>query len=204
MKNFLIIIFSALSFSIYAGEIVPGKIIYDNKTIEVEFDVATIPISGDINFLRIQKGIKYRTGKTGEFIVLKPTEAKEVFFKLSGQEIEMISLPNNMTRKGKKSTGNPRIFLRNIIRNDKMSFFKYYHLSLDHTLTSFYWVGDEKPIFLKAGDEKCMKPRWIGYNKDMKAYFKDCPPVYSKITQGNFPWENAIDAVKLYNLKCGN
>tara|TARA_B110000211_G_C14008203_1_gene521835 strand:+ start:648 stop:1262 length:615 start_codon:yes stop_codon:yes gene_type:complete len=203
MKNLITLLFLFISVSLLGSEIVSGEIIYSDNTIKVEFKIPTIPISGDINFMKIQKGVKYRKNKNQDFITLLPGEAKEYNFKLLNQEIEMVSLLKDRPKKGKTSTSKERIFLRNIVRGEKMSFYKYYHISIYQTITNLYRVGDERPIFKKSTDEYCSGPSWYSYSSDMKAYFRDCNELIKRFKNNQFPWERAIDAAKFYNLECG-
>lgn len=184
-----------------------GKIIFDNDTLEVTFDIPVTLISEDIRFERIQQGLTYFVKKKHNK-TLSPDEAKEIWFLYDEEWITMVSVNNSM-KLGGNFIKNENIFLRKVYEG-RLSVYKYYYESRSPGGTranEHLSTGNRNPIesdfIFQKEKESPIHVKEFGFRKDMSSYFSDCPELSKKIKEKDFKFPDLSDIVSFYNTICG-
>ncbi|WP_028981455.1 hypothetical protein [Sporocytophaga myxococcoides] len=203
-KIFLVVFFALILSSKLLAEKVKGKIILENDTIDVTFDIPVDYFSLEINYESLQQRIKY-IDSTGNKKVLHPEDAKEIRFKYEFENIRMLSRENSLLLGNPFSRGS-HIFLKLEI-DGRLKLFKYYHTqhigggynSGTGTVSSGSAYSSEGFILQKENTELKKIKR---FKKDMPEYFSDCTKLVEKIENKEFSESDMDLIVKFYNSKC--
>ncbi len=179
-----------------------GKIIYENDTIDVVFDIPAKMISQEPNYQVLQYKVKYFNEK-GKKIVLKPEHAIEIQFTHHSKVIRMLSRPNTLGF----GRSNSKVFLKLEV-DGFLKLFSFFFTqgspgtySASTGVTGAYNYNLERYV-LQKGNEELKKAKSLSFKKDMFAYLGDCPRLTDKIDNKDFKKDDIEFVVKFYNANC--
>lgn len=201
----LIIIGLILSFKSEAKKI-EGKILFENDTISVTFNIPIKFFSQEPNFEKLQYKVKYFDSE-GNKIIIRPDQAKEIQFSYVFENIRMISRHNSLGL-GNIFSKSSNIFLR-LEADGNLKLFNYYYTQSSPgmyngatgTMTGGYSYSVEGFI-LQKGDGELKRPKGLTFKKDMIEYFSDCPALVEKIENKVFRKNDMAAIVTFYNTNC--
>lgn len=200
-RIYLLIVIVLVSACKLEAKKIEGKILFDNDTIVVTFNIQVDFFTREPNYKKLQYKIKYYDA-TGKKIVLRPGQAKEIQFQHGGKTVRMLSRSNSLR------LGNSNIYLKLEI-DGTLKLFNYYYTqsspgmynSSTGTTTGNYSYGVEKYI-LQRGDGELKRPKGLTFKKDMVEYFSDCPALIEKIESKAFRKNDLEFIVNFYNSNC--
>jgi len=199
-KIFLLVVFALILSSKLQAKKVEGKILFENGTIDVTFDIPVDLFTKELLFESIQYRIKY-VDSTGKNIILKPSDAKEIRFKYDFENVRMISMQNSLGL-GHLLSKTDYIFLKIEIDN-KLKLFKFYEkntISSGGGTTGGSYTTER--IILQKRNEELKMIRNSKFKKEMPEYFSDCPKLAEKIEKKEYQIDDMDIIVRYYNSTC--
>ena len=187
---------------------VEGKIIFENDTLEVVFDIPTNIFTKQPDYEKLQYRVKY-VDSEGKKMVLKSDKAKEIQFKIGEENVRMLSRINTLGS-GMLFSTNRNIFLK--LEDDGiLKLFKFFYTQRNTTMpnspTGVMMGGSsysQETYMLQKGEGELKKPKFLSFKKDMAAYLSDCPSMVEKIEIKDFRYNDIPSMVEYYNSNCGN
>ena len=183
-----------------------GKILYENDTIDVIFEIPLRLFSQEPNYKKIQYKITYFDSRGGKK-VLKPGDAREIRFSHENDQIRMLSRNNTLGIEDIYSFKSD-IFLK-LELDGELRLFMYYTTNTvpgvyngsSGTISGGYTENIEKYVFQK-GNGELKRPKSISFKNDMVEYFSDCPKLSQKIDNQEFGKKDIKAIVSFYNSNC--
>jgi hypothetical protein len=205
-RIYLLLIFSLILTFKLEGKRIEGKIIFENDTLFVTFNIPFKSFGQEIYYEKLQSKIKYYNA-SGDIIVLKPDKAKEIQFKYKSDNVRMLSR-NNTLGLGSIFSTNSNIFLKLEI-DGRLKLFNYFftqrspgtYNATTGMTTGGFTYGMEKYILQKEEDA-LFRPISLTFRKDMVEYFRDCPALVERIENKDFRMSDLGSIVSFYNLNC--
>jgi hypothetical protein len=201
----LITTFLVLFYHAYARKI-QGVIIMNGRQKEVTFDIKVPLLADEPNFERIQYKVKYYD-EAGKKRTLRPEDAEEIRFDYDGMEVRMISCANTLGA-GSLFANVSRIFLK-LEMDGPLKLYRFYYRQ---TSPGYYGgAGGYSPgtsytvdnLIFQKGNGPLKLPRSIGWKKDMREYFSDCPALQDRIEDKALRRKDIEAIVMYYNQNCG-
>lgn len=206
-RIFFVLTVLIFTYSHLKAKKVDGKILYEDDTVNVTFNIPVKLLLQEPNYERIQYKIKFYDS-SGKKVVLKPDQAKEIRFMYGSQEIRMLSRPNSL-QSGIIFSINSNIFLKLEI-DGELKMFSYYYTQnspgMYNTSTGMaspgYAYSVERYILQKENEE-LKRLKGLSFRKDMMEYFIDCPALSRKIEDRVLKKSDLEAIVRFYNSNCG-
>ena len=196
-----------LSFTNADARKIPGQVVdRDGNVKEVTLRVPFKFLRSTPDFESLQARIVYFDA-SGQRIVLRPDDAREISFVFKGQEVRMLSVLNTIGAGAPMFGRNKNIFLHLKV-DGKLKLFNYYE-----TQTTGGGVVNGVPMqneytqdydVLQLADQEPMQPRGLSFRKDMMEYLADCPIVTNLIESRDLKRRDTELIVMMYNDKCGD
>lgn len=207
MKKLLLVILVVVSaISSSEAEKIKGKIIFQDDTVDVTFNIPVNLLTQTPNYEKLQYRVKY-FDKNGRKKKLKPDQAKEIQFRYNNENVRMLSMVNTVGGGSNMFSFNPNIFLKLEVDGElKM----YSHYVTQHTPGMYNATTGMSPGYtysfdrylLQKGDSELKKPKALGFRKDMMEYFSDCPTLVQQIDNKAFKKADLEAIVIFYNSQC--
>ena len=200
----VLLLFAAFVVSSYAhGKKIPATIISNGKSRNVTFVVKVGLLGGEPNFINLQHKIKY-FDEAGKKQMLRPEDVDEVIFDYEGMHVRMISCVNNL--EGGLSTS--RKILLKLEMDGPLRLYRYYYNQSNPgmsgpggTSTAGSTYRMENLIFQKRNGP-LKRPKGLGWRKDMREYFSDCPDLATLIENKDLRRKEVEAVVTYYNQHC--
>jgi predicted Zn-ribbon and HTH transcriptional regulator len=186
---------------------VEGKIIFDNDTVDVTFNIPFTLLGNQPDFQRLQKKVKYYDA-SGNRKVLKPDQAREIQFSYDSQQVRMLS----RAYKGAGSIFS--ITKTQFIKlevDGEVKMFAYYdtrpsagtiHNSLGKTIPAG-GVRQVKVELMQKQEGELKRLKTFTFRQDMITFFNDCPQLSQKIESREFRRMDLASIITFYNTSCG-
>lgn len=210
----LITIVLIFTFKLEAKKI-EGKIILEDDTIDVTFNIPINFLTQKPNYLQLQNKVKY-FDSNGNKIILRPEDAKEINFNYANEDVRMLSRFNSLSF-GNIFSMNKTIFLKLEI-DGKLKLFTYYYsekpgnFSSPSSMPGGVSGGLSLGISIGSIQDKCSilqkeygelkSPKLWTFKKDMAKYFSDCPAIVEKLDNPYIDSNSLELLVNYYNSNC--
>ena len=184
-----------------------GKILFENDTVDVIFEIPFRPFSQEPNYMKLQYKLRYYDS-LGEINTLKPGEAREIGFYHENVWIRMLSRPNTLAIEDVYSFKSD-IFLK-LELDGEIKLFSYYTTNSfpgafnPSTGSSVTYTDKVEKYVLQKGNNELKQPKSLSFRKDMAAYFHDCPDLSFKIENHEFGKKDLHAIIRFYNSNCVN
>lgn len=187
---FILAVIFFSSINVFAAELVKGKILTSNDTLDVTFKISVDVISKEPNYMKLQEMVQYYNA-AGKLCVLSPAAAKEIQFTYKGVEIRMLSrfLRNGIFQ---------YTFLKLIIDGD-VKLFNYYYQAASNTGGGSYQMN---VYVLQKDADNLVAVNVMSFKEDMSAYFSECPVLAEKIEDKTYRLNDMETIVQYYNSNC--
>ncbi|NOZ46096.1 MAG: hypothetical protein GXO79_04860 [Chlorobi bacterium] len=205
-KLFIVVVLGLICSAKVEAKKIKGKILFQDDTIEVIFNIPIKFFSQEPNYERLQYKVKYYN-QSGKKVVIRPDDAEEIRFKYQSKEIRMLSLYNTLGL-GNIFSISSNIFLKLEI-DGNLKLFNYYYTqqapgmysASTGMVTGGYSYSVEKYI-LQKGNGKLKRTKGLTFKNDMISYFSDCPELVTKIENKEFRKKDIQSIVMYYNSNC--
>jgi hypothetical protein len=193
------------NFNLQAKE-VKGKIIFENDTVDVTFNIPFKVVGNQPDFERLQKRVKYYDA-SGKKKVLKPSQAIEIRFNDGSQLIRLLS---RAYKEPGLATNKRPLFLKLEV-DGEVKMFTYYDsrpfsTGVHNTPTGRVRGGGihkTKTELIQKEDTELKRPKELRFRNDMLAFFNDCPELSQKIENRDFRKTDLASIIRFYNAICG-
>lgn len=190
-KNiFILAIILFYSINVFAAELVKGKILTSNDTIDVTFKISVDAFSKEPNYMKLQGMVQYYNA-SGKLCVLSAAAAKEIQFTYRGVEIRMLS---RFLRNGFSQYA----FLKLVVDGD-VKLFNYYYQQPSNTGSGSYSMNE---YILQNDVGDLVAVNGMSFKEDMSTYFSECPALAEKIEDKTYRINDMETIVKYYNSTC--
>ncbi|UII20606.1 hypothetical protein [Fulvivirga ligni] len=183
---------------------IEGKIIYEDHTEEVVFDVPMR--SGSIKYIKIQSGITYFDHENNEKVVL-PQDAKEIRFNYKGDAIVLISFNTEHENGGHYliNHNEPYSFVHRK-QNGKLKLYDHESYLQHESRYSNNNSGKtlELNLYMQVGDGPLKYVMKRGFDRFISRILKDCPEVVELVNNKHFKRKHLEEIVDYYNSHCGD
>lgn len=197
-KTAILILFALFTtFTIQAKDKeLKGKIIFEDKVMNVTFNIPTLMFSTETNYKKLQYEVKYvdSTGKSGKLV---PEMAKEVQIFDGSTTIRMLSKLNTDALGGVFAKQG-KLFLR-LVMDGRLKLYTFYAAKSQNGMTIVNELSES--AVLQKGEER-LKEVPSGFKSAMVEYFSDCPVLAQKINDKVYTWREMKEIVNFYNSEC--
>ena len=104
----------------------------------------------------------------------------------------MIAFPNSLRLPSPSKLSGLKIFLE-IITDGPVKLCRYYYRIPYHQIIDYMLIKNQNEMFQT-------KP--IGFKKQMREYFKDCPDLVKRINEKKYRYRHLPEVVLYYNESC--
>ncbi|MBL3657911.1 hypothetical protein [Fulvivirga sediminis] len=181
---------------------VKGFIKFADSMQEVTLKIPAGLFGNHPQYIRLQNKIKY-ISPNGDVKVLKPSDAEAVKFSFKGEMITLVSVKNNTDQSRLTGvTQDSHIFLK-LVMDGKLKLFQYYSAQYSPGVgqqPGTTTIKDE--YLLQLPDEPLKRLKSIGFRKDMKEYFSDCPALVEILDSRTLRKKDMEAIVEFYNQNC--
>lgn len=185
---------------------IEGKIVFENETVNVVFNIPIIMLQDAPNYQKIQQRVQYYDA-VGKKQTLWPEDAKEIQFTYGQENVRMISVVNSIGLGNPLASSN-QIFLKLEIDGHLKLYSYFYSQSspgMVNPATGIMGGGysyNMDRYVLQKGDGELKKIKGASFKKDMSEYFSDCPSLAQKIENKEFRKDDLESMVNIYNAEC--
>ncbi|MFC2151023.1 hypothetical protein ACFLSE_00730 [Bacteroidota bacterium] len=203
MKNvYIIILIGLLITSCLPGSMIEGKIILENDSLNVSFNIPARTFKDEPHFEEMQYEISF-INEEGEVKTLSPNELKAIEFSYNNSMYKMVSVKN--TFEDSKLTH----LLLKLEIDGPLKLYSYWNKGSSSTMYNPANGGvsggrntTEKTFMLQKENDKPFPVKTLSFKKRMINYFNDCPELCTKIESQEFRKRDIKAIVNYYNSSC--